>query len=236
MLLLSAVAAGALSGCGQLWEKHDIGGTVLSSEQTRTEVPLAEAPDPEAAVDACVAPSVSAVTRSAVAAVGAAVAIGDAVGWPEGGAVAHGSHTPPRASSCARPESARRWASPAPSAPPATTSAVETMRDARRARASRAASDAGGAGSESGAPVPRRSSHPAVRASTAATAPAPPPRSIRRRDGGRPERARAGTESEDGGVDRITRRSSHGRVACDSLTMFAEFAEFAEFDESHRPR
>ena len=53
MLLLSAVAAGALSGCGQLWEKHDIGGTVLSSEQTRTEVPLAEAPDPEAAVDAC---------------------------------------------------------------------------------------------------------------------------------------------------------------------------------------
>ena len=53
MLLLSAVAAGALSGCGQLWEKHDIGGTVLSSEQTRTEVPLAEAPDPKAAVDAC---------------------------------------------------------------------------------------------------------------------------------------------------------------------------------------
>ncbi len=53
MLLLSAVAAGALSGCGQLWEKHDIGGTVLSSEQTRTEVPLAEAPALKAAVDAC---------------------------------------------------------------------------------------------------------------------------------------------------------------------------------------
>ena len=51
MLLLSAVAAGALAGCG-LW-KRDIGGTVLKSDQTRAELTLAEAPDLKAAVGAC---------------------------------------------------------------------------------------------------------------------------------------------------------------------------------------
>ena len=51
MLLLSAVAAGALAGCG-LW-KRDIGGTVLTSDQSRAELTLAEAPDLKAAVGAC---------------------------------------------------------------------------------------------------------------------------------------------------------------------------------------
>ena len=51
MLLLSAVAAGALAGCS-LW-KRDIGGTVLKSDQTRAELTLAEAPDLKAAVGAC---------------------------------------------------------------------------------------------------------------------------------------------------------------------------------------
>ena len=50
-LLLSAVAAGALAGCG-LW-KRDIGGTVLTSDQTRAELTLAEAPGLRAAVGAC---------------------------------------------------------------------------------------------------------------------------------------------------------------------------------------
>ena len=50
-LLLSAVAAGALAGCG-LW-KRDIGGTVLKSDQTRAELTLAEAPGLRAAVGAC---------------------------------------------------------------------------------------------------------------------------------------------------------------------------------------
>jgi len=51
MLLLSTIAAGALAGCS-IW-KRDIGGTVLKSDQARTELTLEEAPDPNAAVSAC---------------------------------------------------------------------------------------------------------------------------------------------------------------------------------------
>lgn len=54
MLLLSAVAAGALAGCSRLSRgEAALGGTELTSDQTPAELSLTDAPDLKAAVGAC---------------------------------------------------------------------------------------------------------------------------------------------------------------------------------------
>ena len=54
MLLLSAVAASALAGCSHLSrDRAALGGTELTSDQTRAGLSLSQAPDLKAAVGAC---------------------------------------------------------------------------------------------------------------------------------------------------------------------------------------
>ena len=54
MLLLSAVAASALAGCSHLSRgRAALGGTELTSDQTRADLSLSQAPDLKAAVGAC---------------------------------------------------------------------------------------------------------------------------------------------------------------------------------------